>query len=97
MSLLNFTSGTATFLGGNFFDMFTSFATNPPGNKMIYRGTNKLSLTLNSPSFGLFKGSLVDPVSKKTIAFKGGILQTQQVASGFFTGTNQAGKISFAP
>ena len=97
MPLLNFTNGTATFLGGNFFDSFSSPATNTPGGKLTYRGTNKLSLMLNSPTFGLFKGSLVDPVGKKTIAFKGAILQTQQVASGFFTGTNQSGKVIFAP
>jgi hypothetical protein len=97
MPLLNFTNGTMTFLGGNYFNTFASFATNTPAAKMIYRGTNKLSLTLNSPGFGLFKGSVVDPVSKKTVAFKGAVLQDQQVASGFFVGTNQDGKVIFAP
>jgi len=87
-------SGT---VGGNYFDGFATVATNTAGNKMIYRGTNKLSLTLNSPSFGLFKGSLVDPASQKTIAFKGAVLQTEQAASGLFVGTNQTGKVIFAP
>ena len=95
--LLNFTSGMVTLRGGNFFDNFTSFATNAPGGTLVYRGTNKLSFTLNSPTFGLFKGSLVDPVSLKTLSFKGAILQTQQVASGFLLGTNQSGQVSFGP
>ena len=63
-------------------------------------GLTPTSVTVGNVStlaFGLFKGSLVDPVSKKIIAFKGGILQTQQVASGFFIGTNQTGKVIFAP
>ena len=95
--LLNFTNGTVTLLGGNYFTHFTSSATNAPGSKLIFRGTNKLSFTLNSPTFGLFKGSLLDPVSLKTISFKGALLQTQQVASGFFQGTNQSGRVSFGP
>lgn len=97
MPLLNFTNGILTLLGGNYFDTFTSLATNTVASQLLYRGTNKLSFTLNSPSSGLFKGSLVDPVSLKTISFKGAILQTQQVASGFLTGTNQYGKVIFAP
>ncbi len=97
MSLLNFINGTLTLSGGNYFDVFTNTATNAPGSKLVYRGTNKLSFTLNSPTFGLFKGSVVDPVSLKTVSFKGALLQTQQVATGFFLGTNQSGKASFAP
>ena len=95
--LLNFTNGTATLLGGNYFTNFNQLATNTPANPLLYRGTNKLSFTLNSPTFGLFKGSVVDPVSLKTVSFKGALLQTQQVASGFFQGTNQSGKVSFGP
>ncbi len=95
--LLNFPNGTLTLLGGNYFTSFTTRATNTTGNPLLYRGTNKLSLTLNSPTFGLFKGSVVDPVSLKTVSFKGALLQTQQVASGFFLGTNQSGRVSFGP
>ena len=97
MPLLNFNSGTMTLIGGNYFDTYSSVATNPPGSTLTYRGTNKLSLTLNNPTFGLFKASLVDPVRLKPVSFKGAILQDQQLASGFLTGTNQSGKVSFAP
>jgi hypothetical protein len=94
---LNFASGTVTLLGGNYFSTLAITATNTSAKPLIYRGTNNLSLTLDSPAPGLFKGSVTDPVSRKKISFTGGILETQQVASGFFLGTNQSGKISFGP
>jgi hypothetical protein len=94
--LLNFTSGNAIFLGGNYFGSFTNTATNMPNNKLTYKGTNGFSLALKT-SQGLFTGSLKNPATGKTVSFSGAILQTQQVASGFLLGTNQSGKVSFGP
>jgi hypothetical protein len=94
--LLNFTSGNAIFLGGNYFGSFTNAATNTPGNKLTYKGTNNFSLALKT-SQGLFTGSLKDPATGKTVSFSGAILQTQQVASGFLLGTNQSGKVTLGP
>jgi hypothetical protein len=94
--LLNFASGNAILLGGNFFGSFTNTATNTPGSKLLYKGTNGFSLTLNA-SQGLFTGSIKAPGTAKAVSFSGAILQTQQVASGFLLGTNQSGKVMLGP
>ena len=94
--LLNFTSGKAILVGGNYFLSFTNAATNTPKNVLAYKGTNGFSLTLNTAQ-GLFTGSMKDPKTGKTVSFNGAILQTQQVASGFLLGTNQSGKVIFSP
>jgi hypothetical protein len=95
--LLDFTNGLLRLAGGDYVGLLSNSVTNPPGNPLVYRGTNELSLKLNSPTFGLFSGSLRDPISKKTIAFKGGILQTQPWAAGLFVGTNQTGQVILGP
>ncbi|MFO1488589.1 MAG: S8 family serine peptidase [Verrucomicrobiota bacterium] len=95
--LLNFNPAMLTLSGGNVFDVFAVTATNKPSAPLVYRGTNKLTLTLNSPTSALFKGSLVNPATGRTVSFKGAVLQDQQTASGLFVGTNQTGKVSFSP
>ena len=58
--------------------------------------SNKLTLAL-IPSSGLFRGTAVNPVTRKLIAFNGALLQKQNLGSGNFLGTNQCGKVFFGP
>jgi len=58
--------------------------------------TNKLTLAITTAS-GLFKGTFMDPVSRKSVAFNGVLLQKQDYGSGYFLGTNQSGRVYFGP
>jgi hypothetical protein len=59
-------------------------------------GGNRLSLTL-TPSRGLFRGSVFDVNSGKTVNFSGAILQNLGFGSGFFLNTNLCGQVYFGP
>jgi len=52
----------------------------------------KLAITTSS---GLFKGTVADPNTGKTISANGVVLQKQNFGGGFFTGTNQTGRVFF--
>jgi hypothetical protein len=92
--VLNFSTGQVSLVNGNLAADITNQVVLETNNKVT--GTNKLSLTLTSSS-GLFKGSVPDPVTGKTISFNGVVLQKQDFGSGFFLGTNQTGRIFFGP
>ena len=50
-----------------------------------------------NPAKGLFTGSFVSPVTGKSVAMTGAVLQKQSMGCGFFLGTNQSGTVYFAP
>ena len=65
-------------------------------NKVVSQGPNKMSLSLTSAT-GLFKGTIVDPVTGKSVPFQGVLYEKGNVGLGFFPGGNQSGAVSFAP
>ncbi|MEO6182821.1 MAG: hypothetical protein ABIP71_06945 [Verrucomicrobiota bacterium] len=92
--LLNFTDGQLEFTGGNLGADFTNFFVFGAADKVTNSSSNKLSLSLTRNS-GLFKGSVVNPATSKSMSFSGALLQNQAVGYGVFTGTNQTGGVFF--
>jgi len=92
---LNFTNGVVVIAGGN----LAIDLTNPVQfivNKVTNLGTNALSLKLTTTT-GVFKGTDVNPATRKSLAIQGVILQKQNYGSGYFLGTNQSGRVYFGP
>jgi uncharacterized repeat protein (TIGR01451 family) len=65
-------------------------------NRVTSMGANKLSLTF-SPSVGTFNGRTLNPATGKPISFSGVVLQTTNIARGFFLGTSQSGGVTIGP
>jgi hypothetical protein len=62
-----------------------------------FSSPSPLTLSL-TPSTGLLKGSLRDPaVSRKTIPLNGVVLQKQNLGAGYFSFTNQIGRVLLLP
>ena len=96
LPVLDFTDGQVWFENGNLPASFTNQIALSLANKITNLSTNKLTLTITTPS-GLFKGSATDPVSGKAISINGVVLQKLNVGYGFFLGTNQTGRVYFGP
>ncbi len=94
---LDFTNGVVVLTGGNLAGGITNNVTIQPKNKVADASlTNKLTLVLTT-SQGMFKGTVLNPATKKAIAFSGALLQNQGWGSGYFLGTNQSGRVCFGP
>jgi len=91
-----FNGGFARLTGGNLDSDIVNPISVSPDSKLTALGTNKLTLTINT-SQGLFKGSVKNPETGKTIKINGAILQNQGLGSGYFLGTNQSGRIVIGP
>jgi glucose/arabinose dehydrogenase len=81
---------------GNLGESVTNDVTLAPNAKVTYAGTNKLRLTLSQRT-GQFSGSITPPGKKRSVSFKGAILQKQGYGGGFFLGTNESGRVYFSP
>jgi len=88
--VLNYTNGNVLLSGGNLAEGITNAATVAVNGKTT--GTNHLNLTVSTIS-GLFTGSVINPETKKTITLSGAVLEKQNIALGFFLGTNQSGNV----
>ena len=88
--ILNFANGEVLLTGGGLASGITNAVSVTAGGKIA--GTNHLSLTVHTAS-GLFTGSIVNPATKKTISLSGAVLEKQNVAVGYFLGTNQSGAV----
>ncbi len=69
-----------------------------PKNKVtvVTPGSDKLDVNI-SPANGGFSGKFKDPGTGKTLTFKGAILQTQQLGSGFFLTPAESGAATGEP
>lgn len=54
--------------------------------------SDKLRLTF-TPSTGLFRGSVTDPLGQKPLQFTGVVLQKQALGAGYFLGAAQSGRV----
>jgi hypothetical protein len=63
-----------------------------PNGKMMTQGDGTLKFGV-SPSTGLFKGTVTDPLSGKERSFGGVVLQRFNSGAGMILGTNQIGRI----
>jgi hypothetical protein len=94
--VLPFTNGIAVFSDGNLQDPLTNQVILGANNIVTNASTNKLKLTMSKVT-GLFTGAVTPTNSIRAISFKGAVLQKQGLGTGFFVGTNQAGRVYFGP
>jgi lysyl endopeptidase len=95
-SVLNAPTATLTVSGGNLADAISIPISISANNKVTTTSTNKLALTISASS-GAVAGKLVLPGIAKPLVFKGLVDQHQNIAGGFFLGTNQAGRMLLTP
>lgn len=82
-----------TVVAGNVFDLpSTRLLTLDSYNSVTAEGGEKFALKFSSPT-GLFRGSFMDPSTKKQRGFRGAILQSDMVGGGFFFGNSQTGQV----
>ena len=94
--VLNFTNGQVVLTGGNLMQSITNEIVLSGNNRVTNQSNNRLSVSITTSS-GLFRGSVIDPATGRSIAFNGAVLQKQNVGKGVFLGTNQTGRVLFAP
>ncbi|MFM1769648.1 MAG: hypothetical protein RJA22_2177 [Verrucomicrobiota bacterium] len=94
--LLNDTNLVAVFSAGNLQEPFANPLVLKPGNLVANLGTNRLTLSI-VPSTGLFSGSVAVPGSSRTLLFKGALQAKGNYGAGFFTGTNEGGRVNLTP
>jgi uncharacterized repeat protein (TIGR02543 family) len=93
--VLQIDMGTASFDGGNLTAALTNVVRLEPNNKLKNLTTNQpLVVNIALPT-GLFSGSVKaeDGGVKKTLMFKGALLQHQNLGAGFFLSTNKSGTV----
>jgi len=93
--VLNISAGEVWLANGNLANSFTNEVMLSTANAVTSTNST-LSLKLTT-STGLFKGSVVNPATGKAVPFGGVVLQNQNFGGGFFTGTNQTGRVFFGP
>ncbi|MGD0615176.1 MAG: hypothetical protein ABSA69_07020, partial [Verrucomicrobiota bacterium] len=95
--ILDLTNASVEFSGGNLISDFTNgvaLGLNSQVTKLS--GSNRLSMSF-SLSTGTFRGHAADPVSGKTHAFAGVVLQKMSEGHGFLLGTNQSSRVVISP
>jgi hypothetical protein len=93
--VLEIDMGIVSFEGGNLTEELENMVTLGANNKVTNLTTNRpLTLKIAVPT-GLFSGTLKtdDGGVKKTLTFKGAILQRQNLGAGFFLGTDESGSV----
>jgi len=90
--VLGWSSGTVTFTGGHLTAPLTYAVALDVKNKVTSLSGGGLKVTLTT-STGLFKGSLLDPVGGKPLAFQGALLQKADSGSGFFLTPAGSGRV----
>jgi hypothetical protein len=93
--VLDFSAGQFWLANGNLANSFTNQIALDSASKVT--STNSaLKLTITTSS-GLFKGTIPNPSTGKSISVNGVVLQKQNFGGGFFTGTNQTGRVFLGP
>jgi hypothetical protein len=90
------TNAVVIFSEGDLGAGFTNEVALLPRARVADGGTNKLTLAL-SQSTGRFSGRVTPPGARRSVVFKGALLQKQGYGGGFFLGTNQSGRVHFGP
>jgi hypothetical protein len=91
--LFSWTNGVVILQNGNLAQSVTNGLVIGSGGKAT--GTNKLTLTIitSGTKAGLFKGSVTNPTTGKSLPVRGALLQKQDNGYGDFSGTNQSGSV----
>jgi hypothetical protein len=94
--VLNFTDGQVWLANGNLAGFTNQISLGADSKVTNLSTSNALTLTVTTTT-GLFKGSVVNPITGKAVAINGVVLQQQNFGGGFFLGTNQSGRVYFGP
>ena len=86
------TNATLGFTNGDLAADFSLPVDLTADNKVV--DTNSQRVLTITKTTGLFAGSLKPPGLTTALPFKGAVLQKQNVAAGFFLGTNESGRVS---
>jgi len=89
-------NGQVAMTDGNLTVGFTNQVQLNANNTVVNLGNNALQLKINVAN-GLFAGKAQDPVTGKSIPFKGVVLQKVNAGGGFFLNQNQSGEIFLGP
>ena len=78
--------------GGNFNGYLTNQVTLLPNHRIAVNGGGIERLSISFiPSSGIFSGTFLHPVLRRTTAFKGVVIQDENFGGAYFKGTNQTG------
>jgi plastocyanin len=91
--VINLSSGTVVFEGGNLAIPFTNVVNLTTNNRVVNGSANTMNFSITL-SNGTFAGSVKVPGTTKTNAFKGALLQDSDAGYGWFLGTDQSGSVS---
>jgi hypothetical protein len=94
LGILGFADSTLILSGGNLGAALTNRVSLGPNRKPLEPNSPFLSLTLPS---GLFRGTVKEPLSGRLLGFGGAVLQGPRTGSGYFLGSDQAGKVTLDP
>ena len=93
--VLNFSTGILQVSNGNLSNTFIEGIALDSASKVTSTNAS-LKMTITT-STGLFKGTVADPVSGRSVSFNGVVLQQQNTGGGFFIGATQAGRVFISP
>jgi hypothetical protein len=91
--VLQLTNALVEFSGGNLSPDFTNSVALGQYNRVTNLSSNRLTLSF-SLSTGTFRGSVVDPVSRRPLTFSGAVFQKLDIGCGFLLGTNQSSRVT---
>lgn len=92
-SILNFTNGLLSLVGGNLSSSFTNSVVFQPGSHVVNLSSNRCSINFTLGT-GEFTGNAQVPTTGKLLPFGGVVLQKAGYASGSFLGTNLSGRVN---
>jgi hypothetical protein len=95
-NVVPFSNGSLVLSGSDLALNLTNSIAIGANNRVTSDGANKLSLTFSS-SLGSFSGRTLNSGTGKPIVFSGVVLQTTNIARGFFLGTSQSGEVIIGP
>jgi len=95
-AILNFSDGLLMLTGESLDGAVVNYVTVNANYRVINLSSNRVTLVLN-PSTGLFRGTLINPADRKSIAVSGALLQQQNAGWGYFLRQNQSGRVYFGP
>jgi hypothetical protein len=90
--ILDFSSGTISFAGGNLDTSFSNDVTLSSNSKITNESANKLSTSFVLSS-GLFNGSATPPSGGRAFPFHGIVLRNSGVGFGYFLGSSESGSV----
>jgi len=90
--VMNFTNAVVEFSGGNPPTAFTNAVVLDLDNRVRNLGSNRLDLMI-SQATGTWRGTVTDPFTSQRFSLQGALLQKQNIGVGFFTGSNQTGRV----